>query len=216
MTIEIQTRALPDLLEVDPDEHTAEGIIVPFGVPTEIVERRADGFVRYTEQFEPGSLDRAKRVPHRVHLSYTHDDTLQNRLGYMMELEDRTDGGWAKFRLDKSIAERAVDVLSTSHQALSIGFQSIIPEAFTERTGDHVYRRSVHLLHVAGVTVPAYDTARLVAVREDLDGGEPTAAELAERSRRAELEEAMTEARKLVADGARWAKFTGGVVESGD
>lgn len=201
----LHVRDMASPLTLDEDSHTAEGLIVPWGKPAPIIERRGNGFVRYDEQFEPGSLDRAMRVPHRVGLFYTHDDSLQNRLGYGVDFRSVEEGMHATFRLDKSMYERATDILSTSHQSLSVGFRSILPKPLSEMDGALVRRVSVHLDHVAAVTEPAYDDARVLAVREEGDDGEPTDAEKADLERRQAAEEALEEARALVEAGAKWA-----------
>lgn len=212
--LDLQTRALPAPLDIDVEAHIAEGIIVPYGRPVDIVEARDGGLIRYVEEFVPGALERAKRVPHRVGLMFTHDESLANRLGHAVEFTDEPDGMRARFQLDRSIADRAIDVLSTSHKSLSIAFRSIIPKAYTERAGDVVRRRSVHLFHVAGVTEPAYAGARVLNIRHDDDDDEPTAAELADAQQRAEADAILAEARELIAAGAKWARPVDGRLEA--
>jgi HK97 family phage prohead protease len=130
------------------------------------------------------------RAPNRITLVYGHSEGFGDRLGHLVELADTPAGLRMRARLDPSRAEQAMDALTSSHSALSIGFASIVPKAGTEEPGSLVVRRAVHLAHVAAVTAGAYDDARLTLVRADDTPPEPTAAELAaaeQERQRAEL-----------------------------
>jgi HK97 family phage prohead protease len=181
----------PDDLQVrraDDGFHYAEGLAVPYLAPTDIVEIRDGEPIAYREQFARGAFDRAVRAPNRVTLVYGHSDSFPDRLGYMTELTDTPAGLRMRARLDPSRAEQAVDALTNSHSALSIGFASIVPRAGTEESGTLVTRRAAHLAHIAAVTAGAYAGAQLTLVRADETPPEPTPAELAaadqERQRR--------------------------------
>lgn len=162
--------------------HFMEGFIVPWMKPTEVVERRPNGYVQFREQFARGSFERAMRAPHRVTLQYGHNDSLAERLGAGESFAESEDGLVALFRLDSFRAEQARDVVETSHSALSAGFISLFPTAGTERDGEFITRKSVHLGHVAVVPQGAYPDARVLAMRAETDG-EPTEAEQAEQER---------------------------------
>ena len=162
-----------------------EGLVVPFNSPTDIVEVRSDGPIRYREQFAPGAFQRAVRAPHRVTFVYGHSDSLSERLGSGESFVESVEGLIGTFRLDRSRCEQARDVIETSHSALSVGFVSLFPAAMTEREGELVIRSSVHLGHVAVVPMGAYTEARVLAMRGDIDD-EPTPAEIAEQARIAE------------------------------
>lgn len=189
---ELNWRALPEPLhfrEDDPDGLTVQGLVVPYGVPTLVREPRPDGsWVSYREQFVAGSCDRAIRAPNRVPLNYTHDDGMPNRMGYGVSFTDTPGGLLGTFRLDRSRADHARDILTSSHSALSVGFRSVVPAPWTEREGALITRRSVVPIHVAAVPhgAAAYDGARVLAVRDDGLEGEPTAAELDDEARKAE------------------------------
>src|SRR3954468_920494 len=158
-------RALPAELDVDEDAGTAEGILVPYGVPTPIAERRGDDLVRYVEEFVPGAFDRALRAPWRIPFTYGHSHLFGDRLGAFTHLEDRDAGLWGRLKWDSSKADAARDAVTSSHQGVSIGFLSMVPKAFSERDGSHVVRRSAILDHVAAVPEGAYADARLMVVR---------------------------------------------------
>jgi HK97 family phage prohead protease len=163
----------------DDGQHYAEGLAVPYGSPTDIIEIRGGVPIGYREQFAPGAFDRAVRAPNRITLVYGHSDGFSDRLGHLVELSDTAAGLRMRARLDPSRAEQAFDALTSSHSALSIGFASIVPKAGTEEPGSLVTRRAVHLAHIAAVVAGAYDSARLTSVRADETPPEPTPAELA-------------------------------------
>jgi hypothetical protein len=202
-------RALPAELEVDEDAGTAEGILVPWDQPTPIVERRGEGLVRYEEVFRTASCDRALRAPGRLTLTYGHSDSFTDRLGVATHLEDRKGQGlWGRFAFDRSKVEAARDAVTSSHQALSITFISVVPKPFSERNGSLVERRSVILQSVAAVPQGAYPGAQLLAVRnlaDELDA-ETDADKAAqdEINRRAAI---LAEAAELMAAGERWASL---------
>lgn len=202
-------RAIPGDLDVDENDNgkvTASGLIVPYGVEAWIIEQRGAEFVRYPEVFVKGALARASRVPHRVALTYDHDDGLDNRLGFGTEFVERDDGCHGRFRLDRSRVDIARDLLTTSHRGFSIGFATLIPKPLTEQSGVLCVRRSVHLGHVAAVPEPAYATAGVLSVRAASDDDEPTEAEREYAEQQERQARALAEARELVAQGARWAR----------
>lgn len=163
----------------DDGQHYAEGLAVPYGSPTDIIEVRGGVPIHYREQFTRGAFDRAMRAPNRITLVYGHSDGFADRLGHLVELDDSAAGLRMRARLDPSRAEQAMDALTSSHSALSIGFASIVPKMGTEQPGTLVTRRAVHLAHIAAVVAGAYDGARLTQVRADDTPPEPTPAEVA-------------------------------------
>lgn len=201
-------RALPAELDVDEDAGTAEGILVPYGVPTPIVERRGDELVRYTEEFARGAFDRAVRAPGRVTFTYGHSSAFGDRLGTFTHIEDRAAGAWGRIKFDPSKVDAARDAVLSSHQAMSVGFLSVVPKAFSERDGSHVVRRSAILDHVAAVPMGAYADARLTVVRNLNDvEDELTEADRAAAAELAEREAVLAEALALVEAGKRWDPF---------
>jgi HK97 family phage prohead protease len=201
-------RALPADLDIDDQAGTAEGLLVPWNTPTPITERRGDALVRYIEEFARGSFDRALRAPGRVPFTYGHSSAFGDRLGVFTNLEDRAEGLWGRLKFDTSKVDGARDAVTSSHQAISIGFLSVVPKAFSERDGSHVVRRSAILDHAAAVPAGAYDDARLLVVRnltdvdlDETDADRAAAAEVAERER------VLADALALVEAGRRWDAF---------
>lgn len=170
MTQLVHVREFPADLEWrdSGDGPTATGLVVPFDRETPITEIRESGVIQYREAFAFGSCERAVRAPNRIALTYTHDDGFDARLGFGVQfVESRQDGGLVgTFRLDRSRAEHARDILSTSHGALSISFLSVVPKPYTERAGELVVRQSVIPRHVAAVHQGAYADALISSVRE--------------------------------------------------
>jgi HK97 family phage prohead protease len=203
-------RNLPADLDVDEDEGTCEGILVPWDSPTPIVERRGDALVHYDEVFRRGACDRALKAPGRLALTYGHSDLFPDRLGVATHLEDRNEGLWGRFRFDRSKREQARDAVTSSHSGLSIDFGSIVPKPLTERDGSLVERRSVLLFAVAAVTNPAYATAGLTIVRslDDVDL-EDTAADVAARDELAAHAELLRSVHEAIDAGQRWAGIAG-------
>jgi HK97 family phage prohead protease len=182
--------------------HIAEGLVVPYGAEAPIIEVREDGPVRYREMFTPGAFERAQRVPHRVTLAYGHSESLADRLGYATDLRDTAAGLWAAFRIDRSRWDVAQEALTSSHTAFSVGFVSISPRPFTEREGELVVRKAVHLSHVAAVPQGAYAAALVSSVRGAFldDVEEPSAVEVAERAAQAAAEAETQAARARAAE----------------
>ena len=172
----------------DADGRSVTGVVVPYGVTADIIEPRPDGLIEYREQFARGAFERAQAVPDRVALLYTHADALPNWIGHGLEFVDTDDGLVGTFRLGRSVADHAVDVLTSSHSAFSVSFRSIAPRPMTERAGALVIRKSVHLAHVAAVPVGAYAGAGVVSIRAASDDDGETenerAARLAEQDSR--------------------------------
>lgn len=147
-----------ELRDVDDSTHTAYGRVVPYG---EVAMFAEDGQVK-RERFVRGALAHAARAWFRVVLYYSHADVLSNRLGYGMALDERDDGAWSTFRLDPSAYERARDALTTTHDALSLGFYSLSSRVAPDGVVD---RLRVSVAHVAAVPEAAYAGARLLTVR---------------------------------------------------
>jgi hypothetical protein len=147
-----------ELRDIDDSTHTAYGRVVPYG---EVALFAEDGEVK-RERFVRGALAQAARAWFRVVLYYSHADTLSNRMGYGLSLEERDDGAWSTFRLDPSAYERARDALTTTHDGLSLGFYSLSSRLAPDGVVDRV---RVTVAHVAAVPEAAYAGARLLTIR---------------------------------------------------
>lgn len=191
------------------DERTVSGLVVPYDQIANITELREDGVVSFRERFVRGAFERATRPGQagRIPLVYTHSDTLPNRLGYGIAFREEDDGLYGEFRLDESTAAKARDVLTTSHNGLSVSFISLVPKAFTETAGALVTRAAAHLQHVAAVSTPAYAMAGITAIRQGDDpDGPPSPAEEAAQAAEAEQRAALEWVDQVAASDP-WAQY---------
>lgn len=176
---------LPAVPGLEPDlyvrSHTAEydidratglvdALIVPWMRPTPITQvvHRSSGpaIVDYQEQFARGALDRAAAAPRRVGLAFTHSEAMPDRMGYGVELRDSSEGAVMSFQLYRDTLDRSIELLTTSHDGMSVSFRAIAPRYGTERDGELVTRTAVHLVYVAATDDPAYTDTRVLAIRE--------------------------------------------------
>lgn len=148
------------------DGRTVFGRVVPYGTVARF--RDHDGEIK-SERFVHGSLDNARRAWHRVKLIYGHEDGFRDHIGHGISLEERSDGGYALFRLLAADAERAREILSTTHKALSLGFYAIRSRVAPDGV---IERLAVAVDHVGAVAEGAYEDARVLAVRESTPDGE--------------------------------------------
>jgi HK97 family phage prohead protease len=205
---EMHYRAWPvdlELREAEGDGLTVTGIVVPYGVEAEIEELRPSGVIRYREAFAPGAFARAMRAPNRVSLTYNHDTAMGNRMGFGRSFQESSEGLVGTFRLDASSADKARDILESSHAGFSVGFYSLVPRAGSERPDSLVTRRSAILDHVAAVVQGAYKGAGVASIRgADLDLGEPTVADLEAEAQTRQDADLLAWIDDAAAEQARW------------
>jgi phage head maturation protease len=176
--------ALPDLdaltrsvgvaeYDIDRVRGVVEALVVPYMRPADIIEvlpgpGGQPRVVEYREQFAAGSLDRAKAAPNRVGLTFTHETSMPNRMGYGLAVRDDTalNGGVVTFQLYRDTLDRSIELLTTSHTGMSVTARCIRPQRGTEQNGALVTREAVHLTSVAATDDPAYVDARVLAIRE--------------------------------------------------
>lgn len=152
-------------LEVAQDRRSVEALLVPWMTPTDVADVIDGRFVGYREQFARGSFTRAEKAPHRVMLCWGHSDDFQNALGRGESFTDTDAGEVGVFRLNVHDADRAAALLADG-MGVSARFESLRPRVgLLERPGALVTREHVHLVHVAAVANPAYEDARVLAVR---------------------------------------------------
>jgi len=160
-----------------------EGLIVPWMSPSDVVEDVPGvGVVQYREQFARGAFARAEKAPNRVLLTFTHDESFPNVMGYGRAYRDSAEGAILEWKLYEATRDKAEDVLRESHTGLSVTFRSIRPlYGQTEREGALVTREAVHLSSVAATDRPVYAEARVLALRAQQE--ELQAQQEAERER---------------------------------
>jgi HK97 family phage prohead protease len=204
-------RALPSI-DVDAEHGTAEALLVPYNVPTPIIEMQPGrGRVRYTEVFLQGAFERALRAgAGRIPFVYNHSESFADRMGVLNRFWETKEGLYGGLRFDQSKLGAVQDAVTSSHSGISIAFLSVVPRAFSERQDSIVERRSVILEHVAAVNTPAYADARVLAVRnlaEELAEIGDTAADVEARQNDERAAQLLREAHELIQAGERWASF---------
>jgi phage head maturation protease len=183
-------RSFADLdLDVNTREGRVTGLTVPYLKPTPIMELRDGQVIQYSEQFLPGSMERAAKAPNRVMLQFTHSEQLDHQVGYGVSFRDSEElsGCVGEFQLYRENRDKVLEMLQTSHRGLSVTFSSLRPIGGLERDGELVSREIVHCRAVAAVNDPAYADAGVLAVRQTAE----LAAELAAAAERKRAE--MTE-----------------------
>ena len=150
----------PETLEVRAEGRTIIGTAVPFNTPTEI--RDVNG--TYLEQFAPGAFARtiAERGPSRVKLLLQHD-MRQLPIGRAVDLREESGGLVAELRVSNTAeGDTALELVKDGTlDGLSIGFRPVTQS----RNGDVVTRTEVKLAEISLTGFPAYDSARVEAVR---------------------------------------------------
>jgi phage head maturation protease len=155
-------------LDVKPDG-LVEALIVPWDRWADVTEPHPSGtgVVQYRESWARGALDRAARSPGRIGLAFTHSDSFADRLGFGVQVRDSAEGGVATFQLYRSVQDKAMDMLATSHRGMSVTFRSLRPSFQTpDRSGVDVVRSQVHLRYVAATDCPVYEDAQVLALRD--------------------------------------------------
>lgn len=174
------TRSFLDVdLDVNRKQGRVTGLVVPYLRPTPIMELRDSGVIEYSEQFAPGSMERAAKAPNRVMLQFTHSEALDHQLGYGVSFRDSDSeqGCVGEFQVYKTNRDLALEMLESSHRGLSVTFASLRPMGGLEQPGELVTRQAVMCRAVAAVTDPAYAEAGVMAIRQQVDLEAEAAAE---------------------------------------
>jgi len=155
-------------LQVRSDGRTVYGIVMPYNVETRV----NDGAGPYIEVFRKGAY--AKTVQERsdkVRLVVNHDKHGQLPVGRSEVLREDAAGLYGEFRVSTTPAADEVLALARDGAVdFSAGFIPIIPSANAPiPTSGIVERTEAKLDHVAVVGFPAYEGARIMGVRSELD-----------------------------------------------
>lgn len=161
LTTEAYTREFTADLEVraSGDGRTITGIVVPF----EREARVSDGGPSYMEMFRRGAFTKtiAERGS-RVKFLSQHDQR-RNPLGRATLLREDATGVYGEFQVSKTSAgDEALELVRDGAlDSFSVGFAPVKHL----KEGDTVVRTEVSLREVSLVTFPAYEDARIAAVR---------------------------------------------------
>jgi HK97 family phage prohead protease len=153
-------RTFTAALEVrdDGDGRTLEGTVVPFGVETRIGPR-------LVEVFHPGAF--AGTDSATLPLLALHDrETLP--IGIGVELRDEPTRWWGAFRVSKTRLGDEVLELVRALTGLSVGFLPVVGGDRWNADRTRVERVKALAHHVGVVPFPAYNDARIAAVRAAL------------------------------------------------
>lgn len=159
-------RAVLADLEVRSDGRTVAGIAVPFDSPADITDVQGS----YIERFRFGAFARTiEQRSHRVKALVQHDRR-RMPLGRASLLREDAGGLYAELHISKTVEGDEVLELARDGalDGLSIGFRPVEDRWDTHRT--EVERLAVRLDEVSLVAFPAYDDARVLAVRHTPEG----------------------------------------------
>ena len=164
MTIQRTTRATPVDIEIRGDGRTLVGIVAPFDSPARIFDR--DG--RYTETIDRHAFDRTirERGPGKVKLLCQHD-AKSLPIGRAVTLRPESKGLYGELKV--SATDMGDQVLTPVRDGaldgLSIGFKPIRDRWSPDRSLRHLLE--VRLDEISVVNFPAYESARVEAVRSE-------------------------------------------------
>lgn len=161
MTDQIFTREVPiDLAEFD--GRNLEARIVPYNTVATV----SDGGPTYKEMFLPGAFGPQLRAANRVDvlLNFEHRQSIGDVVGRGTSLRDENDGLYGSFRvLDHADGDKALELVNAG----VLGGMSVEFAAVRSRTVDGVVQRqSARIRNVALCRSPAYEDARVLAVRQ--------------------------------------------------
>jgi HK97 family phage prohead protease len=147
----------------DGDGRTLVGRVVPYGETASVADPPLGK--RYREMFVLGAFKRNTRAPQLVLLDFEHGPSLGDKVGHGAELIERDDGLHGVFRT--TLAGNGPLALELVEAGVLTGF-SVSAEVYrsTRRADGVVMRTSCNLLGVALCRSPAYESARIEAVRE--------------------------------------------------
>lgn len=163
-------RAFPADVSIG-DGRTLDVRIVPYNEFVEVGDPPWAPTVVYREAFLPGAFDHQMRAPNRVVMDVEHEGFKLNKgfeswIGRATHLRSEPDGFYGTFRVfDGPLGDKALELVHEDVLgAVSMEFD---PLRSIGRPGDGVVRRAkAHLDKVALLRQGAYDTARVLAMRE--------------------------------------------------
>lgn len=159
------------------DGRTVEGRIVPYGQVIDAMDVVDGKLERIKETFLPGSLtweaQNAKRRGNAAWVEFRldHGEDFSGTIGYGRSIESKDDGAYASFRLYESPdLPKVQSMLRESHTGLSVMFHDRAEPLLVDGV---IQRVQVALKHVCATPMPAYDGAKILAMRESNHGGTP-------------------------------------------
>lgn len=139
-------------------DHGLDGICVPYNVTT------LKAGYPHGERFLPGALAEVVQGRAKIRLTDSHDESGRRPVGVGTEFRDEPDGLFGSFRFYNTPEGRGAreNVVEETYGGLSIGFLPL-----QEQIGEDGAREIIRakLFHVSLVDEPAYESAKIVAVR---------------------------------------------------
>lgn len=195
---------------VELDGHELVGRVVPWGETARIAEFGDDGKpTAYVERFERGAFEPQLTsgnpgVVRNVEFRDQHEGGY-GKLGYALELQDRDDGLWGRFRIGKRDIDYVREAVEDGVNGLSVRFHPL--RGGTRNDDGIVSRIRAYLDHVALVATPAYASARVTMARSDgttVTAEEALVEEAAAEARRADLDDLDAFLARSREAGERW------------
>jgi len=155
-----ENSTLPLELRASSDGNTLDGLCVPYSRTT------LKAGVPKGERFLPGAFAdlTETRGAAKIRLTDSHDESGRRPIGVATEFRETDAGLWGRFRFYNTPEGRGgrENVLEDTYGGLSVGFLPI-----AERRGEDGAREILRarLFHVSLVDEPAYEDARVLAVR---------------------------------------------------
>jgi HK97 family phage prohead protease len=148
------------------DGRTLYGRCVPYN---EVARVADDNHEPYLESFAPGAFRRNTRAAHRVLLDFEHSPHMIDKFGRATELVERDDGLYGTFKVfDCATGDHALSLVNEGVlRGMSIGAVVLGPGRRGAR--GEIIRTNCHLDSVALVRKAAYDSAEVLALRDNDD-----------------------------------------------
>lgn len=179
-------RVAAPALTIRSDGRTVTGLAVPFDTPTDIRE----GTSSYVEVFRRGAFRRTiEQAAHKVKLLANHDGR-RLPLGAATLMREDDAGLYLEARVSQTRdGDEALELIRDGAlDSLSVGFSPIRDREGFTTAGRIVERLEVRLREVSLVAFPAFEDARILAVRAD---GQPYGNHLSASEARHRLAQAL-------------------------
>lgn len=146
------------------DGRTIEARIVPYGVEATVADPPT--FRPYRERFAQGAFERQVSAPDRVRvwLNFEHEAGLRGIVGHGVQLRDSPDGLDGVFRVHEN--PDGDKALSLVRDGLLTGLSMEFAAQRSRNVDGVVERVRAHIDKVSLCRTPAYEDARVLAVRE--------------------------------------------------
>jgi HK97 family phage prohead protease len=151
--------------EVGGDGRTIEALIVPYNTVARVSD--PPSFEMYDERWLPGAFEKQTKAADRIKvwLNFEHEEGLRGIVGHGVELREESDGLYGTFRVHNNAdGDKALELIGEN----IVTGMSLEAVPLRTRVNNGVVERVKATLRKASLTWrPAYQTAQVVAVREE-------------------------------------------------